>query len=67
MDFEGMKGSWRRVEAWQCVTGPENLKRAQKKILMKEQPSCSRRLQYFEDVSNMGCPPRTAAVFRTVA
>ena len=40
--FEGRKGSWRAAEAWHCVTGLESLNRAQEKLMMKEQPSCSR-------------------------
>lgn len=38
-----MKGSWRAAEDWHCVAGLESLKRAQERLPVKVQPSCSKR------------------------
>ena len=52
--FEGMKGCDRAMEAQHYVAGLESLKRAQERLLVKVQPSCSRRPQHFGDASTMG-------------
>lgn len=52
--FEGMKGSCREVEAG-------TTKGAREMLLVKAQPSCSRRFQHVRDASTMGQPPRTTS------
>lgn len=54
--FEGVKGSWRPTEACHCAEGLEFLKRAQERLLVKVQPSCSKGLtpRSFGDVSAVG-------------
>ena len=41
--FEGMKELSRAAEAWHCVAGMGFLKKAQERLLVKVQPSCSER------------------------
>lgn len=60
--FEGMKGSWGAAVACHCVAELEPLKRAQVRLLIKVQPSYSKRSQHFRDTSTMGQLPRTAPV-----
>lgn len=57
-----LRSSWNpRIEgAWQR-TLIIAMKRAQERLLVKVQPRCSRRPQYFGDASTTGWPPRTAA------
>lgn len=41
VEASGLKGSWREAEAWHCVAGSESLKKAQKRLPMREHPSCN--------------------------
>lgn len=55
-----MKEQWKLGEAWCCRTVLESLKRAQERLLVKVQPSCTRTPQNFGDDRPMGWPLRTA-------
>jgi hypothetical protein len=51
--WESSRGHGLQIKAWPCVAGLEFPKRSQKKLLVKVQPSCSKRPQYFRDVNTM--------------
>lgn len=52
--FESMKGSWREADVWYYMAGLYDLKKVQKKLLVKAQSSFNRRHQHREDVKCHG-------------